>query len=165
MTRPVAGRLPFSITKATNKTVRKFIPISAFNGVVGNGVWQPASTGDTVTYVLYDDKIDVASAVNVSVLWSTNNTTTTNSATFRALYSALTLNTTAVSVGGTALDTTITSDAPVSTANALLETPQGVLAAGTLTDGQALSLALNVSAVSGLTLGAASSDRICVYGV
>ena len=128
-------------------------------------MWQPRATTETVTYLWHQPKYDVASALNIRVLWSTNNTTTTNSITPRILYARLTEDTTAVAIGSTALDTVIAADNPTATAHSLMKSAAGVLAAGTVTDGQLLLLALNINAVSGITLGAGNSDNVNVYGV
>ena len=164
MARPRGGRLPKDVTKAAGVTATEFIDIGRFNGAP-RGPWQPASTGETVSFVWYQPKYDVASALNVRVHWSTANTTASNSVTFRVRYGTLTIDTTAAALGTTALDTVIVADNPTTTAHSYMRTAAGVLAAGTVTDGQAIVLALNANAASGITLGAGASDNVNVYGV
>jgi len=164
MTRPRGGRLPRDITLAAGITRTVFIPISHWNGVT-QGQWIPRATSESVSYIWYDPDYDVGNALNVRVHWYTPNATDANSVTFRVRYARLTVDTTAVALGTTALDTVIAADNPSTTANSYMRTEAGVLNGGTVTDGQALSLQLDVSATSGLTLGSDSASRVVVVGV
>jgi len=106
--------------------------------------------------------MDIKSEMKVSVLWSSDQTTTTDTVTWKILYTELTMNTTALAIGATALSTAITADTNVAAANAIQQTAWGVLNGNTLTHGRSLVLTLECDAVSGATL---SSDKIIAYGL
>lgn len=163
MTRPY-GRLPKDQSKMVGTTVREIIPMSMF-GVAGNS-WTPISTTETVQCLYLNDKIDKGSDINFRVLWSTGSSTTTDTATWRILYTKVTLESTALpGAAATALDTAIVADAASSTANVLKATAQGTIDGETITDGDALVLSLNLNAVSGLTLDGTSAEGATAYGV
>ncbi len=159
-----SSRLPFSQNSLVPATIREFIPISQF-GVAGNS-WTPISTDETVQAVYMNDRLDKGSAIGLRVLWSTGSSTTTDSATFRILYTPVTIETDALpGIASTALGTAITADVASATADVLKYSPQGVIAAETITDGDALVLALNVNATSGLALDGIAAENVVVYGV
>lgn len=119
------------------------------------------AAGDLVTLmwpIPYD--CDVQSNIDVAVLWSSDQTTTTDTFTWKVLYKELTVDTTAVDIPATALDTAITADTNIGTANALQQTPWGTINGGTLTNGNVLLLHVELDAVSGATLG---SDLVYGY--
>jgi len=106
---------------------------------------------------------DLKSDINFAVTWSSNQATTTDTVTWKVEYTELTLNTEAIEIGATALNTAIAADTNVAGVHALQQTAWGVLDGGTLTDTDPRNmLALNVSysAESGAD---ASSDEIYGY--
>jgi len=156
--RPAYGRLPRGQIRAVHDTVREFIPICRF-GVAANA-WQPNSTSETVQCLYVNDKLDLGSDIGLRVLWSSSSATTTDTATHRILYTKVQPDSgTLPGLAATVLSTAITADAVVG-ANVLQKSPAGVISGGTITDNDALVLALNVNAVSGLAIGA-----VAVYGV
>lgn len=94
--------------------------------------------------------LDVKNAIDFAVVWSSDQTTTTDTLTWKVLYTKLTMNTTAITAGGTALSTAIAADANIGTANAIQQSPWGILNGSTLTDNDsALSLLVELDATSG----------------
>ena len=164
MTRPAYGRLPMNASRIVGRPVKEFIPISQFG--VGANFWAPNSTTEAVSCVYVNDKLDVGSYIKLRVLWSSGSSTTTDTATFKILYTPVTIETDALpGLPSTALDTAITADACSATANILKYSPQGIINGGTVTDSDALVLLLNVNAVSGLTLDGTAAGGVVVYGV
>jgi len=104
--------------------------------------------------------LDVKSPVELAVVWSSDQTTATDTITWKVLYTELTMDTTAVAIGATALNTAIAADTNIATANALQQTAYGQINGGLLTNGRVLSLILELDAVSGATT---SSDVIVAY--
>ncbi len=146
------------------KTV--FIPAKHFAGVV-NDTWQPISATNSIRYLFYDPMLCVGKPIYFRVLWSTSDTTTTNSATWTIKYKAVTLDSTGLAAPTSALSTAIVADTVIGTANALQRTAAGTLNAATLTDGDALLIDLTCSATTGLTLNpaAAGNSRVTCMGV
>jgi hypothetical protein len=158
------GRLPKDQNKMVPATVREVIPMSAF-GVAGNS-WTPSSITEEIQCVYMNDRLDKGSAIGFRVLWSTGSATITDSATFKILYTPVTLETDALpGIASTALSTAITADIASATADILKVSPQGLIAAETITDGDALVLNLSLSAVSGLSLDGTPAEGVVVYGV
>jgi len=119
------------------------------------------AAGDMVTLmwpVPYD--CDVKSDIDFAVLWSSDQTTTTDTFTWKVLYKELTLDSTGVDVPSTAISTAIAADTNIGTANAIQRTPWGVLNGGTLTNGNILLLQVELDAVVGASLG---SDLVYGY--
>jgi len=166
MTRPY-GALPCNTSKIVPARVRELLPISDWNGVPGGGgQWVPTSTTETITLLYMNDKLDKGSAINFRVLWSSGSSTITDTATFRILVDAITPETDALpGVPTGTLSTAIAADACSATANILKFSPQGILDGETIADGDALVLALNVNAVSGLSLDGTAGEQIVVHGV
>jgi len=144
-----------------------FIPVADFGGVNGT-TWQPRNGTEAIRVLYYDPMICAGQAINVRCLWSTSDTTTTNSATWKAVYKAVTIDSTdTLAAPSTALDTAIVADTVIGTANALQMTAAGVINADNLTDGDALLLEISCSATTGLTLNPAASgnSRVTLMGV
>jgi len=122
------------------------------------------STDDVAGILFLPDDADVEHDIDVAVLWSSDQTTT-DSYTWDVNYGEFTINTTAVAVPATALDTTIAADTSVATANALQQTAWGTITAstlsGTFSDGYLHLFEVDPSAVGGTP----SSDVVVVYGV
>ena len=161
MARPL-GRLPKDQSKLVPATIKELIPISQFG--CGNS-WEPTSITEVVQCLYVNDKLDKGSAIKFRVLWSSGSSTTTDSATFKILYSKITAeSTTLTGLAATALDTAIAADTVVG-ANLLQYSPSGTIAASTITDGDSLILGLSVSALSGLSLDGTAAKQVVVYGV
>ena len=103
---------------------------------------------------------DVRSDIEFSVGWASDQATTTDTFTWKVLYKELTVNTTAIDIPATALDTAIAADANVAGVHALQESPYGIINGGTLTNGRVLLLHVELDAVSGASLG---SDIVAAY--
>lgn len=99
--------------------------------------------------------------IKISVLWSTSSSTTSQTATWRVLYSAKAIGE-ALAAGSTTLDTAITADSVLGTAYMLNESPQGVIAANTLSRSDILNIVLDLASVSGLNPG---SDTVLIHGI
>ena len=124
-------------------------------GIVGLHV---DDTGDSVGIlypVPYD--MDVQSALDFAVVWTSDTSTSTETVTWKVLYTELTIDSEAIEVGATALDTAIAADAQAGTAQAIQQTAWGTLNGGTLTAGNWLALDVSYSAESGID---ASSDAV-----
>ena len=107
-------------------------------------------TGDDVGIlwpIPYD--CDVESDVEFAVVWDSDQVTTTDTVTWKVLYTELTMNTTAIEAGATALDTAIAADTNVAGVCAIQQTPWGILNGGTLTNGRWLALLVEYDAESG----------------
>ena len=96
---------------------------------------------------------DVKSKIEFAVQWSSDQTTTTDTFTWKILYTEATVDTTAIDIPATVLSTAIAADANVAGVHALQQTPYGILNGGTLTNGRVLLLSVELDAVSGATLG------------
>jgi len=99
---------------------------------IGGGRFQ-ATTDDFAFPVLFPADVDVERAIGVSAIWSSDQTTTADDYVWAVNYLELTLNTTAMSLPGTAIGTQIPSDANVATAHAVQQTAWGEITASTLT--------------------------------
>jgi hypothetical protein len=167
MARPRRGRLPKDQLTAAGRYKTAWIPAGDFSGNnTGPAGWQPRSTTEAIRCFWYDPNLDVGSAVNVYVVWSTSSSTTTDTATWTVLYTPLTFDTDAFAAPATTLDTAIAADA-AGTASTPRKTAAGVLNAANITDGDALHLQVTCSATSGLTLNpaAASNDKVTFHGL
>jgi hypothetical protein len=105
---------------------------------------------------------DVKSDVDFAVQWSSDQATLTDTFTWKVLYKEITVDTTAIDIPATALDTTITADTNVAGVHALQQTPYGTINGGTLTNGRVLLVHVELDAVSGATLG---SDIVAAYNL
>jgi hypothetical protein len=172
--------LPHHNRSDVNATVKTFIPWNQFDiittaapgagdpalaeinslGLVGI---QMASTGDDAHVLIpLPDNICVDCQIKFSVLWSTDSTTTTEGVTWKVLYNEGALGS-ALAAAATALDTVITSDSPLGTAYMLNETPQGVIAAGTVDRNDILHVLAETDAFSGGMDPA--SDIVFLHGI
>ena len=91
-----------------------------------------ATTDDFAFPVLFARDVDVERPIAVSLIWSSDQTSTADDYVFAVNYIELTLNTTAMGVPATAIGTQIPSDANVATAHAVQQTAWGEITAGTL---------------------------------
>lgn len=141
------------VTPLTSREARKFIHASEFGGVAANS-WRPENTSVFIYRRLNLPDMFPRSGMKIYVHWSTSNTGTSNTVTWRVRYNSATPESTD-SVNGTfsALDTTIAADSPVGTANAFRRTAAGVLAPGRLVPDDFFAFEVGVTATSGITLG------------
>lgn len=124
---------------------------------------QMSATGSIIHMVVpLPDNTCVDCPIKLSVLWSTSDTTpTTDTATWKILYSAKALGE-AWASASTALNTAITADAIDGDAYALQETPQGQINSGTLSRNDVLHLSVELNAASGLD---PTSDTVLLHGI
>ena len=117
-------------------------------------------TGDDIGIlwpIPYD--CDVKSDIQFAVAYSSNSATTTDTHTWKVLYTQVTPNsaTEGIEAGATALSTAIAADTNVAGVSAVAQTPWGTLNGGTLTNGRWLCLLVEYDAESG---GDCSSDAV-----
>ena len=163
----LTSNLPHQNRADIKSTVKVFVPYTGFHtradasvgagdpvtaeinslGLVGI---QMEAAGDDA-HILWPipDNLCINCPIKISVLWSTNSTTTTQTATWKILYKRLALGD-GLAAAATDLNTTITADSVLGTAYGLNETPQGVITSGTLSRGDILHLLAELDAVSGL---------------
>ncbi len=123
--------------------------VQEINGTDISGVRMDA-TGDTVVFnVPLPDNTCVDCQIKVSTAWSTSSVVTTATATWAVTYKAIAAGE-ALTAASTALDTAITADTVSSTQFALNESPQGIIAAGTLSRSDMLVLAVELDATQAL---------------
>ena len=154
----LAGVLP-----GVGKRKKVFLPASTFGGVNANA-WRPSNaTGSAIHLYLYLEDIYPRSSLEIRVLWSTSNTTTTNTHTWRVRLLQITFDTDAAA-GGTfaAISTALVADTVLGTANAIARTAAGVIAPGVLKPNELYILKVDVSATD-LTLG--DTDNVQFYGL
>lgn len=162
-----AQALPHNNRADVKNTVKIFIPYTDFhtdsdssvgagdpvlteiNSLGVMGIQMEAAGDDAHILLPLPDNICVNCPIKISVLWSTNSTTTTQTATWKILYKRLALGD-GLAAAATDLNTTITADSVLGTAYGLNETAQGVITAGTLSRGDVLHLLAELDAVSGL---------------
>lgn len=158
--------LPHDNRSDVKSTVKEFIPYTDFHIIndVGLGVGTTTVTeenslgmaaivmsntnADIHTLIPLPDNICVDCPIKFSVLWSTSESTTTRTATWKILYSAKALGE-GLAAAATALDTAITADAEDDTAYGLNETEQGVISSSTLSSNDILHILVELDAVSG----------------
>lgn len=138
------------------------LPPGYFTGTVTNWAERVGSTGLSYDALVPLNGVTAGSTVNLYVVWSNNTTITTNTATWRLRYAAVTPETDAITASVAALDTAITSDAALATADVVQRTPAGVINAGNFLEGDWLKLRLDLSSVSGFALG---TDIVRWHGV
>lgn len=163
--------IPSLSLPGVRNTRKKIIRSQEFAGVGPSG-WQPEATFTTANAMYVNalvslDDIWPKADMLFRVLWSTSSTTTTNTATWRVRIAKAALDTTALDgITLTALDTAITSDAAISTANAPLMTPQGKKIGGILADPtDLLMVTVDLNSVSGFSLDEFTGDRVTFLGV
>ena len=121
------------------------------------------ATGDLIALmwpIPYD--LDIEYDIDFAVQWSSDQATTTDTLTWKVLYKELTLNSTAIDIPATALDTAIVADYNVAAVHAIQQSPWGTLSKGTLTNGNVLLVHVELQAVSGPSMG---SDIIAAYNL
>src|SRR3990167_8834945 len=153
-------------------TRRYFVGAERFAGVDGPSGWQPDLTFTTannlhVRALVQLDDIWPGGDLKFRVVWTTSSTTTTQTATWRVRIAKAVVDTTALDgITLTAMDTAIAADAAVGTANVPLKTAAGLKIGGILADPTAfLVVAVDLNAVSGLSLDALTGDRVTFLGV
>lgn len=124
-------------------------------GIVGLHIDDTADSIALLYPVPYD--MDIKSKMEFSVIWCSNQTTTSDTTTWTVQYTELTINSEAIEVGGTALDTAIAADTNVAAVTGIQQTSWGIINGDTLTAGNWLSLDVSMSAESG---GDVSSDAV-----
>jgi len=122
------------------------------SGIVGLAIDDTADGIGILYPVPYD--MDVKSKMEFAVVHCCDQTTTTDTMTWAVVYTELTINSEAIEVGATALNTAIAADTNVSTARAIQQTPWGILNGGTLTHGNWLSLHVSYASESGVAADA-----------
>ena len=136
-------------------------------GEVGSvaGIRFEASTDDHAWLLHLPDDVDVEQDIDIQVIWSSDQTSTADSYTWTLKYTELTLDSSAVAVGATALDTPIAADTNVGTANAIQATAWGTISGGTLSgtlgDGYLLAMLLDPASLGGTI----SADVVIVWGL
>lgn len=117
------------------------------SGIVGLHVDDTADSVGILWPIPYD--CDVKSKIEFAVTWCSDQTTTTDTVTWKVLYTELTINSEAIEAGATALNTAIAADTNVAAVTGLQQTAWGVLNGGTLTgdagDAPRNHLALDIS--------------------
>lgn len=181
-----AFALPHDDSTSVKSTVKVFIPWNQFSmtadgtSILSLGTGTPrvanvnslgiaavrfdtAGTNGDAIHLTYPipDNMCVSCPTKISAVWSTSSTTTSQTATWRALYSA-----TALGEGwtapATALDTPITADAVDDTAYGLNESPQGTINGSILERGDTLDIMMQISSASGLN---PASDIVEFHGI
>lgn len=125
------------------------------SGIVGLYVNDTADSVGILYPIPYD--MDVKSPMDFAIMWTSNTSTSTETVTWKVLYTELTMNSEAIEAGASALDTVIAADAQAGTAQAIQQTAWGTLNGGTLTHGNVLALDVSYSAESGID---AASDKV-----
>lgn len=154
---------PFHSTPGAPETVKRFIPARHFAGVT-EGTWEPTAVGQTIEWIGRFDDLNVDGEVKISVVWSTDTGSTSDTVTFIPTFSAITLesDTLTAAQSHTAISAAIGADTASGTANTVQETPQGTINGGTLTDGDLFLINLEIDAVVSMTLG---TDAMHIYGI
>lgn len=125
------------------------------SGIVGLYVNDTADSVGILYPVPYD--MDVKSPMDFAVVWCSDQSTTTDTSTWKVLYTELTIDSEAIEAGASALDTAIAADTNVAAVRGIQQTAWGTLNGGTLTHGNFLALDVSYAAESG---GDATSDVV-----
>ena len=133
-----------------------------FEGATGVYTQRVTSTGQTYDALVNLPILSASSHINVYVLWSTDSTTTSNTATWRLRYAAVTPETDATTATVAVLTTAIAADAASATANTLQRTAAGVIDAGNVLEGDMLKLRLDIASVVGFAL---ATDVVNLHSV
>ncbi len=160
-------------------TVKQFIPFTEFHYIStqGVGVGDPflaevnsiglvgirmEATGDDAHVLIpLPSNMCVDCPVKFSVLWSTNSTTTTQTATWKVLYNEGGVGE-ALAAAASSPDTTITADSVLGTAYMLNETSQAVINSGTFDRNDVIHVLAELDDVSGLV---PSSAVVILHGM
>lgn len=135
---------------------------SDFEGMSGSRTHRVTSTGQTFDTLANLPNMSSSATINLYVLWSTDSTTTTQTATWRLRYAAVTPETDATTASVAVLTSAIAADTVTATANMLQRTAAGVIDPNNVLEGDWLKLRLDCSAVSGLAL---ATDVVNFHGV
>lgn len=140
--------------------------IHAEVGTTGIMGWRFREIGDDINlFWPIPADLDVEYDVEFSVIWSSDQTTTTDTVTWKILYDELTNDSEAIAAGTTALSTAIAADTNAAAANANQQTAWGKINGGTLEGGDPanrnqLSIVVECDAVTGATI---ASDLIFAH--
>lgn len=107
------------------------------------------SNADVPLFLELPDNTCVDCQVQVSVVWSTNDTTTADTATWRVLYGNAALGA-SINNADTALSTAITADSVDDSSFGLNETPLGTFNANVFTRNELVTLLVDLNSTSGL---------------
>lgn len=153
-------------------TRKYFIGAERFAGVDGPAGWQPEKTFTTANNMMIRalvqlDDVWPKADLKFRVVWSTDSTTTTDGVTWRVRIAKAVVDTTALDgITLTALDTTITEDFAIGTANVPLKTAAGLKIGGILADPtDFLFVAVDCNAVTGLSLDEFTGARVTFLGL
>jgi hypothetical protein len=135
--------------------------VAEVNSLGLSGIQLEAAGDDFHWLIPVPDEMAVGLPMKISALWTTDATTTTETATFKALYKAIAFGE-ALAAADVALDTVITADAVDDTAYGLQESPQGVINGGNMSKGEMLHILMELDAVSGLNPAA---DVVFLLGI
>ncbi len=159
--------LPHHNRSDVASTVKQFIPFTEFHymNTAGVGAGDPLlaeanslglvgirmeATGDDAHILIpIPSNICVDCPIKMSVLWSTNATNTSHTATWKVLYNEGGVGQ-ALAAPATAADTVITADAELATSYMLNETSQAVINSGLFDRGDIIHLLAELNNVSGL---------------
>lgn len=158
--------LSVTVTDASNGSMVTYgsgnAAISEVNSLGFAGMRFTAVANDVHMIVPLPPNACVSCPIKFSVAWSTSDVTpSTDTATWKVLYAAI-ADGESLSAASTALDTAITADAIDGDAYAWQETPQGVIAADTLSRDDVLHVLVELDAVSGLD---PSTDVVFMHGL
>lgn len=106
--------------------------------------------------------LDTSAPVKVSAIWTSNSTTTTQTATWKVLYGQDTFNSGAMAAAATALDTAIAADNCLGTAYVLQQSPEGLIGPGDIDPAKMMHILCELDAVSGLN---PASDVVFLVGI
>lgn len=136
-------------------------PISEVSTFGFSAVQMEAAGDDCRLLIPVPDNMALSQQMKVSVAWSTDSVTTTQTATWKVLFKAIAAGE-ALAAPTTALDTVIAADAVDDTAYGFQETPQGVINGATFEKGDIIAMLLELDAVSVLN---PASDKVYCHGV
>lgn len=132
-------------------------------GTTGLVALKMDAAGDDIGHLwMIPTDMDVTAALNFYVKWSSDQTTDTDTFTWKIMHKEIELDVTAPGTPSTVLDTIIAADTNIGTADAIQLTAAGVLNGGTLTAGRDLQFLVELQAVSGAD---PASDDVNLYGV
>ena len=147
------------VLRGTERTIKRFVAVT-------DRKWYPKSTSDRYDFLFYLPEFYDRSDLKVRVLWSSGSATAADTITFRGRYATAAIDSGQLATATlTAFDTTISADSPTATADSIMRSPAGVINPGNIDSEKFVLISLDVSAVSGINLGPAQSDRIAVYGI
>jgi len=164
----------------------KFFPVFALNGwaaaTVGSGAGSPIVGENTTSSITglriqanadsfaflwaIPDDVDVNAPIDISIWWSSNQTTVADSYTWTILYDEIAVNSTdgADTAATTVLNTALVADANLVTASALQKTEYGTINGGNLSGTIADGYQTNVLVTATTNATDVASDLVIWYG-